>query len=36
MNLYDYIVWGCFLFLLTLPWTIEYLPPRKRVKSGKR
>jgi len=32
MNLYDYIVWGCFLFLLTLPWTIEYLPPKRKQK----
>jgi hypothetical protein len=30
MTTYDLIVWGCFLFLLTLPWTIEYLPPRKK------
>jgi hypothetical protein len=32
MTKYDLAVWACYLFLLTLPWTIEYLPPRRKQK----
>ena len=32
MTMYDIIVWGIYTFLLTLPWTIEYLPPRRKQK----
>gem|GEM_PF-4034224 len=30
MSLYDWIVWGCWLFLLTLPWTIHKLPGKNK------
>jgi hypothetical protein len=30
MTLYDWIVYGTWLFLLTLPWTIGYLPGRNK------
>ncbi len=30
MTAYDFIVYGTWLFLLTLPWTIHKLPGRNK------
>jgi len=30
MTLYDFIVYGTWLFLLTLPWTIHRLPGKNK------
>jgi len=33
MTVYDYAIWFIYFFLLTLPWTIAYLPPKKKWKQ---
>ena len=30
MTLYDYLAWGCWLFLMSLPWTLPYLPGKNK------